>query len=107
MHSEMFCVFQKNSFIKKSVEQIALFWNLALSLVLALYGYCRHTIKYRLLSKKTTIWRLKKSRNNDKPLEKITSSGFHMKQKKFIEASFIYKIHTGENIFAAAIFKGL
>ena len=59
MLSEMFCVFQKNSFIKKSVEQIALFWNLALSLVLALYGYCGGTIKYRLLSKKTTIWRLK------------------------------------------------
>ena len=50
---------------------------------------------------------VEKSHNNDKPLEKITYSSYHMEHKTFIEASCIYKIHTGENIFAAAIFKGL
>ena len=48
---------------------------------------------------KTTIWRLIKLHSNDKLLEKITSSSYHMEQKTFIEASYIYNVHTGENIF--------
>ena len=52
-----------------------------------------------LVSKKTAIWRLKKSHGNDKLLEKITSSSYHMEQKTFIEASCIYNIHTGEKHF--------
>ena len=54
-----------------------------------------------------TIWRLKKSHSNDKLLEKITSSSYHMEQKTFIEASYIYNIHTGGKFFAAAAFEGL
>ena len=77
---------------------IALFWNLVLALVLALHYYCGDNVKYRLLQK-TTIWRLKKSHSNDKPLEKITPSSYYMEQKTFIEASCIYNIHTAENCF--------
>ena len=51
-----------------------------------------------LVSKKTTTWRLKKSRSNAKP-KKITSSSYHMEQKAFIEASCIYNI--------ASTFEGL
>ena len=60
-----------------------------------------------LVSKEMTIWRLKKSHSNDKLLEKITSSSYHMEQKTFIEASYIYNIHTGGKFFAAAAFEGL
>ena len=80
MLPEIFWVFQKNSFVEKSVEQsknkeckkryhkksatkvfqacVALFWNLASALVLALHCY--------------------------KLLEKKTSSSYHMEQKIFI-----------------------
>ena len=72
MLSDMFWVFQKKkkSFINKSV------------------------------SKKTTMWRLKKSHSNDKLWEKITSSSYHMEQKTFI-ASCIYNIHTEESHFCS------
>ena len=53
------------------------------------------------------MWRLKKSHSNDKLLEKITSSSYHMEQKTFIEASYIYNIHTGGKLFAADAFEGL
>ena len=43
-----------------------------------------------------TIWRLKKFQGNDKLLEKITSSSYHMEQKTFLGASCIYNIHTRE-----------
>ena len=49
-----------------------------------------------LFSKKTAIWRLKKSQSNDKLLEEITSSSYHMEQKTNVEGSCIYNIHTGE-----------
>ena len=52
-----------------------------------------------LVSKKTAIGRWKKSHGNDKLLEKITSSSYHMEQKAFIEASCIYNIHTLEKHF--------
>ena len=68
---------------------MALFWNLA------------------FVSKKTTIWQLKKSQSNDKLLEKVTFSKYHMEQKTFIEASCIYNIHTERNFFVAAAFKTL
>ena len=35
------------------------------------------------------------------------SSSYHIEWKTFIEASDIYKIHTGEKIFVAATFEGL
>ena len=35
------------------------------------------------------------------------SSSYQMEQKAFVKASCIYKIHTGEKVFAAAIFEGL
>ena len=57
--------------------------------------------------KEMTIWRLKKPRRNDKLLERIMSSSYHMEQKTFIEASCIYKILTGEKIFCTATFEGL
>ena len=53
------------------------------------------------------IWWLRKSHSNDKLLEKRTSSSYHMEQKTFIEASYIYNIHTGGKFFAAAAFEGL
>ena len=57
-----------------------------------------------LVSKKTAIWRLKKSHGNDKLLEKITSSSYHMEQKTFIEARCIYNIHTGRKHFCSCYF---
>ena len=39
---------------------------------------------------------VEKCQSNNKLLEKITSSSYHMEQKTFIEASCIYNIHTGE-----------
>ena len=59
------------------------------------------------VSRKTTIWQLKESHSNDKLLEKIASSSYHMEQKEFIGASCIYNIHTGEKLFAAAAFEAL
>ena len=70
-----------------------------------LYCYCGDNTKYGLLSKKmTAVWHLKKSHNNDKLLEKIMSSSYHIEQKAFIEASCIYKIHTGEKNFCSCCF---
>ena len=57
-----------------------------------------------LVSKKTTIWWLRKSHGNDKLLEKITYSSYHMEQKN-IETSCIYNIHTGENCFCSCCFE--
>ena len=88
-----------------SIVYIALFWYLALALVLALHCYCGDNIKYGLLSKhlfqrkwQYGCWKTAVD-SNDKLLEKITSSNYHMEQKTFIEASCIYNIHTGEKCF--------
>ena len=85
---------------------IVLVWNLAFSISIStalLFCFCGNNVKHGLLltfvSKKTTIWQLKKSHSNDKLLEKITSFSYHMEQKTFIEASGIYNIHSGEKIF--------
>ena len=87
---------------------IALFWNLALALlVLALHCYFGDTVKYGLVSKhlfQTTIWRLKKSHSNDKVLEKITFSSYHVEQKTFMEANCIYNIHSEGKIFCSGCF---
>ena len=56
------------------------------------------------VSDKTTIWRLKKSSSDDKHLEKIVLSSYHMEQKTFIEASCIYNIHTAEKRFCSCYF---
>ena len=54
---------------------------------------------------------MKKSHGNDKLLEKITSSNYHMEQKIFIEASCIYMIKWRQKLekkcFIAATFEGL
>ena len=56
--------------------------------------------------KKATIWRLKNSHSNDKRLEKLKASSYHMEQKTYVEASCIY--NTLEKVFfAAATFEGL
>ena len=57
-----------------------------------------------LVSKKATIWRLKKSHINDKLLEKIMSSSYHTEQKTLIEVSCIYNIHTREKKFCSCYF---
>ena len=57
-----------------------------------------------LVSKKETVWCLKKSHSNDKLLENITSSSYNMEQKTFIEASCIYNIHTGKKFFCSCYF---
>ena len=125
--------FEKNSFIKKSLERSkfkrckkryhkksatkvfqvcksivydSFFLELALALVSPLLRrYCKIRTSFRtLVSYKTTIWRLKKSDSNDKFLEKITSSSYHMEQNTFIEASCISNIHTGGNIFCSCCY---
>ena len=76
-----------------------------------LFCYCGDNVVYGLLSKhlfqKNDNMAVEKSHSNDKLLEKITSSSYHMEQKTFIEASYIYNIHTGGKFFAAAAFEGL
>ena len=106
----------KNFIIKKSPAKVfqvsivkyktALFWNIALALVLALHCYCERNVKYRLLPKHLLQRkrRLKKSHSNDKLLEKITSSSYHLEQNTFIEASCIYNIHTGGKILCSCCF---
>ena len=80
--------------------------EISIRTALLLWRYRKIRTSFKtLVSKKTTIWRLKKSHSNDKLLEKITSSSYHMEQKTFIEASCICNIHTGEKIFAAAALK--
>ena len=90
---------------------IALFWNLALALlVLALHCYCGDTVKYGLVSKhlfQTTIWRLKKFHSNDKILEKVTFPVITWNKKHSWKqvASITYIVK--EIFFVAAAFKGL
>ena len=78
-----------------------------ISTALLMWRYCKIWTCFKtLVSKKTTIWRLKKSHGNDKTLEKITFSSYHMEQKTFMEASCIYNIHSEGKIFVAVAFKG-
>ena len=59
-----------------------------------------------LLSKKTIMWRLKKSQSNDKLLEKLTSSTDYM-GKKHSSKQVAYITYTLEKIiFGAASFEG-
>ena len=57
-----------------------------------------------LVSRKTTILRLKKSQSNDKLFRKINV--FHSSPgiKTFIEVSYIYNIHAGEEVFSSCFF---
>ena len=50
---------------------------------------------------------LNKCHSNDKLLKKITSSRYHMEQKTFIEASYIYNIRTEDKFVAPAVFENL
>ena len=77
--------------------------SISTALLLGRYREIRTSFK-TLVSKKTTIWWLKKSDSNDKLWEKITSSSYHMEQKKFMEAGYIYNMHTGENYFCGCYF---
>ena len=80
---------------------------ISISTALLLWRYCKiQTCFKTLVSRKTTIWLLKKSHNNNKLLEKTLSS-YHMERKTFVEASCIYNIHTERIFFVAAAFKGL
>ena len=114
MLSEMFSVFQKkkNSFIKKSVEQSKnkSVKNLIIKKVShesIVYFILKLSISIRL-STALLLWSkckiLKNFFRNDKLLEKITSSSYHMEQKTLIEASYIYNIHTGEKNFCSCCF---
>ena len=58
--------------ISSSISTALLLWMME--------GKIRTSFK-TLISNKTTIWRLKKSHSNNKFLEKITSSSYHMEQK--------------------------
>ena len=60
----------------------------------------------KLASKKATIRRLKKSHSNNKLLEKITSSSYHMEQKTSKQDASI-TLQSGEKFFAAAAFEVL
>ena len=79
--------------------------SINISTALALRRYCKIRTSFKtIVSKKTTISRLKKSNSNEKLLEKTTSSSHHMKQKALIEATCIYNIHTGGKIFCSCCF---
>ena len=96
-----------SSMYKYSIGQLFLELSISISISTTLLLWRQRKIRTSfktLVSKKTTIWRLKKSHSNDKLLEKITSSSYHMEQKTFIEASCIYNIHTGENHFCSCYF---
>ena len=71
---DLWCSYYQLSFIFVLKEYKCSIWQLYFgTLVFALYCYCGDNVKYGLVSKKTTIWRLKKSQSNEKLLEKRTS----------------------------------
>ena len=79
---------------------IALIWNLASALILALHWYCGDNVKYGLFQntcfKENDNMAGEKIHSNDKLFEKIMSFSYHMEQKTFIEPNCIFNIHTGE-----------
>ena len=77
--------------------------SISTALLLGRYRKIRTSFK-TLVSKKTTIWWLKKSHSNNKLLEKTTPSSYQMEQKTFIEISCIYNIHAGEKNFCSCCF---
>ena len=131
MLSEMFWDFQKTLIYKERCEQSknkerkklyhksamkvfqvcmiivydSFFLELSISISAALLLWRERKIRtFKTLVSKNKIWWLKKSHSNDKLLEKITSSSYHMEQKTFIEASCIYNIHTGGKMFCSCCF---
>ena len=109
----------KNIIIEKSATKIFQVWiiivydsfilelSISISIGTAVLFWRKHKIRTSfktLASKKTTIWRLKKSHSNDNRLEKIMSSSYHMEQKTFIKESCIYNIHTEKKIFCSCCF---
>ena len=100
-HFQVFISIVYDSFILVLCVSI----SISTALLLWRYGLRKIRTSFKtLVSKKTTIWRMKKSHRNDKLLEKITSSSYHMEQKTFIEASCINNIHTGEKNFCTCWF---
>ena len=81
-------------------------------MVLAAHCFCGDNVKYgplskHLFKKNSTIWRFKKSERNDKLLQNIMPSSYHMESKTFMETSCIHNIDSGEKFFATATFEGL
>ena len=78
---------------------------ISISTALLLWRYCKIWTSFKtLVSKKATIWRLKKSHSNDKILEKIAFYSYHMEQKTFKEASCFYNIRSEGNFFCSCCF---
>ena len=67
---------------------------------------CRVLSKH-LLQRMQQNGRCTKPLDNDEIVWKLMSFSYDMKWKTFIKASSINDIHTGENLFAVAAFKGL
>ena len=103
----------KNVIIKKSATKVfqvcisivyysfilKLSISISISTALVLWRWCKIRTSFKApASQKTTIWRLKKSHSNEKPLEKITSSSYHMEQN-IHRSKLIYDIHTGKKNF--------
>ena len=83
--------------------------EISIYISIRLHCYCGNNVKYGLFSKhlfqrKRQYGGWKKSHSNEKLLEKITSSSYHMEQKTSIETSCIYNIHTGEKVFCSSCF---
>ena len=73
--------------------------EISIYISIRLHCYCGNNVKYGLFSKhlfqrKRQYGGWKKSHSNEKLLEKITSSSYHMEQKTSIGASCTYNIHT-------------
>ena len=103
-HFQVFISIVYDSFILVLCVSI----SISTALLLWRYGLRKIRTSFKtLVSKKTTIWWMKKSHSNDKLLEKITSSSYHMEQKHSLKqvASITYTLE--KRIFAAADFEGL
>ena len=104
-----FCEIYKNTFLTEYLLVAASFSELIISISISttlLLCRKKRTSFKTLVSKKTTIWQLRKSHSNDKLWEKVTSSSYHMEQKHSSKevASITYTLE--KTIFSAATFKG-
>ena len=87
----------KNVIIKKPATKL----SISISTALLLWRERKIRTSFK------TLWRLKKSYRNDKLLEKITSSSYHMEQKHSSKQVESIKYLLEKNFFAAATFEGL
>ena len=84
--------------------------EISIYISIRLHCYCGNNVKYGLFSKhlfqrKRQYGGWKKSHSNEKLLEKITSSSYHMEQKTSIEVSCTHDTHWRKSFFQLLLLK--